>query len=89
MRNVSIPMLLILAVMFSGCDKSASEIAYERQARYEAIQRETAARKTAEREQSRREFWQTAAYTASALAVLLLVVGAAAGSRCKDAASKP
>jgi hypothetical protein len=87
MKPVQI-LLLILAITLSGCDKSASEIAYERQARYEAIQREASARKTAEREQSRREFWQGAAYTASALAVLLLIVGAAAGSRCRDAASK-
>jgi hypothetical protein len=87
MKQVFI-LLLTLAGMLAGCDKSASEIAYERQARYEAIQREAAARKTAEREQARREFWQTAAYSSVALAVVLLVVGAAAGSRCKDAASK-
>lgn len=84
-----LPVLLALACLLAGCDKSASEIAYERQARYEAIQREAAARKTAEREQSRREVWQTAAYTAAALAVVLLVVGAATGSRCRDAANKP
>jgi hypothetical protein len=88
MKQMVIPILLLLAVISTGCDESAANIAYERQARQEALQREAAARQIAVREQGKREFWQTAAYTAAALAVLLLIVGAAAGSRCRDAASK-
>jgi hypothetical protein len=89
MKKLFIALILTLAVILTGCDEKMSEIDIERLAREEALQREAEARQMAQREQAKREFWQGAAYTACATAVLFLVVGAAVGSRGRDAAAKP
>lgn len=78
-----------LAVLLAGCGDDKRQIAFERQiqierqARDEAVRRESDAARLAQREQSKREFWQGAAYTSALLAVVLLLAGTAIGSRAK------
>lgn len=80
---------LVLIGLLAGCNRSEPEIDRERQARIEAARREAAAVQVAQKEQARREFWQSTAYTAVVIAVVLLVVGTAVGARSRDAGHKP
>ena len=82
-----IPVLALIALL-AGCNQKEPDVDRERQSRLDAVRRETEALQLAQRERQRREFWQTAAYTAAALAVVLLIVGTAVGSRSHDAGSK-
>lgn len=80
MRNF---VCLALCIMLLGCGEDKGQVAFERQARSEAMMREAQANRQKEREQARREHWQCAAYTSAVIAVILLVAGAAIGSKVR------
>jgi len=74
--------MLALIILLPGCgvDRQTAferQIQIERQARSEAVKRETDATKQKER-------WQCAAYTSAVLAVILLVAGTAIGSKVRS-----
>ncbi len=76
-------LVLIIALVLTGCDSGPDPVDIERRARLVAQRQAAEASQAAKLERSRREFWQSAAHGAAVMAVILFIFGTSLGSRSR------